>query len=200
MMCKLIRFLCLSLVVVPGINMAQPMVVLGGGQKAQECFMNAEMAAQNLPGVGRTLLEPCTYTLEYSTINMQDRAATLANRGIVYAALNNYDAAMADYNAAIKIRPSAPEFYINRGNSFFMIREFASAMEDYELSLELGLKQAHFAHYNMGMVYERLGNDSAAEAAYAQAVAIQPDWVMANDKLAMIRQRLAEDAASAAQQ
>jgi len=196
-----LRYLQLfALFVLPCFVQAQPMVVIGGGQKAQECFMNAEMASRNLPGVGRTLLEPCTYTLEYSIINMKDRAATLANRGIVFAALNNYDAAMADYNAAIKIRPSTPEFYINRGNSLFMIREFAKAMEDYELSLELGLKQVHFAHYNMGMVYERLGNDKAAEAAYAQASAYEPDWVLANDKLLMIKQRLAEDAAGAGQQ
>ena len=178
----------------PAVPQAQPMVVLGGGQKAQECFMNAEMAARNLPGVGRSLLEACDYTLKYSNISLQDRAATLANRGIVHAAMNDYDAAMIDYNNAIDIRPDAPEFYINRGNSFFMMREYAQALEDYEESLRLGLKQVHFAHYNMGMVFERLGNDQVAEREYLLALEIEPDWDLPQTRLQIVRARMSEDA------
>lgn len=179
--------------------MAQPMVVLGGGQKAQECFMNAELAARNLPGVGRGLLEPCDYTLEYSKLNLRDRAATYANRGIVHAALEDFDAAMADYEDALSINPSAPEFYVNRGNTLFMLREYASALDDYEMSIELGLKQLHFAHYNMGMVYERLNNDAAAEREYLEALRLDPDWTMAENKLLVVRERMAEEAVSAQQ-
>ena len=183
--------------ILPATLSAQPMVVLGGGQKAQECFMNAEMAARNLPGVGRGLLEACDYTLEFaSKLSMKDRAATLANRGIVHAAMGNFDNAMDDYEAAIAIRPSAPEFYINRGNSFFMLRDYSSALEDYEYSIELGIKQLHFAHYNMGMTFERLGNDIAAEREYLLALELEPAWEMAETKLARVRQRMAEDVAA----
>jgi tetratricopeptide (TPR) repeat protein len=170
------------------------MMVLGGGQKAQECYMNAEMAASNLPGVGRSLLEACDYTLEYAgRLSIKDRAATLANRGIVHAALNNYDEAMNDYNMAIEMRPSTPEFFINRGNSYFMMRNYAEALNDYESSLGFGLKQLHFAHYNMGMTYERLGNDLIAQREYQLALEYEPDWSLANKRLQIVQQRLAED-------
>lgn len=189
------RSLAVLFCLLPGFLHAQPMMVLGGGQKAQECFMNAEMAARNLPGVGRSLLDACDYTLEYSKLNIRDRAATFANRGIVYAAMSDFDAAMADYNQAISMRPAEPEFYINRGNSYFMMREYTQALDDYEESLRLGLKQLHFAHYNMGMVYERLGNDQVAEREYQTALDNEPEWPLASNRLQIVRARMAEDAA-----
>jgi len=189
-----LRILFVMGCLVPTVLHAQAMVVLGGGQKAQECYMNAEMAARNLPGVGRSLLEACDYTLEFSNrLTLEDRAATLANRGIVHAAISNFDEAMADYNAAIAMRPSAPEFYINRGNSYFMMRDYTRALNDYEESLKLGLKQLHFAHYNMGMTFERLGNDPVAEREYLLALEYEPGWFMASDRLQIVRHRMSED-------
>lgn len=179
---------------------AQPMVVLGGGQKAQQCFMNAELAAQNLPGIGKNMLEPCDYTLEFSKLGKQDRAATFANRGIIHAAVNDFDAAMADYEAAIAMSSTAPEFYINRGNAFFMMREYANALDDYELSIELGIRQLHFVHYNMGMVFERLGNDEVAEKEYLLALEFSPGWKLAEDKLSIVRARIAEEAVPSQQE
>ena len=196
-----LRILCTFICLVPGMLFAQAMVVLGGGQKAQECYMNAEMAARNLPGVGKGLLDACDYTLEYSNrLTLEDRAATLANRGIVHAAMSNFDLAMDDYNTAIGMRPSAPEFYINRGNSFFMMREYTQALDDYDESLRLGLKQEHFAHYNMGMVFERLGNDEVAEREYQLVLELEPEWTLARNRLLVVQARMQEDAVRAAQE
>ena len=189
-----LRIICVICCCMPGVLFAQAMMVFGGGQKAQECYMNAEMAARNLPGVGRSLLEACDYTLEFSSrLSLEDRAATLANRGIVYAALNDFDAAMVDYNQAISMRPTTPEFFINRGNSYFMMRNYAEALNDYESSLGFGLKQLHFAHYNMGMTYERLGNDVIAQREYQLALEYEPGWPLASNRLQIIQERLAED-------
>jgi len=175
--------------------MAQPMVVFGGGQKAQDCFINAGIAAGDMPGVGKSLLEPCDYALEYLSLGLRDRAATLGNRGIIHAALSDFDAALADYDTAIALRPGIPEFYNNRGNSLFMTREYARALDDYRLSLELGIEQRHFVHFNMGLTFERLGDDAAAEQAYLQALEYDSGWAKAEEKLVLLRQRMAESAA-----
>ncbi|MGD8340007.1 MAG: tetratricopeptide repeat protein [Gammaproteobacteria bacterium] len=174
---------------------AQPMVVLGGGQKAQDCFTNAEIAAGDVPVSSRSLLEPCDYALEHLAMSPRDTAATLANRGIVHAALSDFDAALSDYEAAIELGPSTPEFYINRGNSFFMLREYGKALDDYDLSLELGIEQRHFAYFNKGLTLERLGNDPAAEQAYLQALESLAGWTKPEEKLDRVRQRMAEAAA-----
>jgi len=175
---KITQCFALAVMLIPAQGFSQAMMVFGGGEKAQECYMNAEIAARNLPGLSMNLLEPCDYTLEYTNLDLRDRAATFANRGIVHAALKDYEAAMSDYDTAIAIRPSAPEFYLNRGNSFFMIRDYESALDDYEVSLELGIKQLHFLHYNMGMVLERMGNDKAAENQCLQALEFDSSWDM----------------------
>jgi len=184
----LIAFFCL---LSPAI-IAQPISVLGGGQKAQECFMNAEIAAQNLVEIGKDLLESCDYALMYSNLSLKDQAATYANRGIVHAAMNDFDSAMDDYEAAIKMKPLSPEFYVNRGNSYFMTRDYAKALDDYELSIKMGIRQLHFVHYNMGMVFEKLGSEESAESEYQLAMEINPGWDLPETRLVMMKQRMAE--------
>ncbi len=166
------------------------MMVMGGNQKAQQCFMNAELAAQSRASIGNSLLEPCDYSLEYGSLSFRDRSATFANRGIVHAALGKFDEAMKDYDDAMAIRPGAPENYINRGNAFFLQREYANALDDYEKSLRLGLKQQQAAHYNMGLTFERLGDDVAAEREYLRARDLDEDWALPVSRLEIVRERL----------
>jgi tetratricopeptide (TPR) repeat protein len=191
------RFLLSLSLLWPSALLAQPMVVFGGGEKAQECFVNAGIAAGDLPGISESLLEPCNYTLEYLSLGLKDRAATLANRGIVHAALSDFIAALDDHNAAIALEPSMPELYNNRGNSFFMTREYGKALDDYSLSLELGIEQRHFAYFNMGLTFERLGDDLAAEQAYLQALEFNANWEIPEARLVLLRQRMAEAATAA---
>jgi tetratricopeptide (TPR) repeat protein len=170
---------------------AQPLSVIGGNEKAQECFNYAEMAARNFTGISRSLLKPCDYALDYADLNLRDRAATFANRGIIYAGLGNYEAAMSDYDTAIALTPKSPESYVNRGNAFFMMRDFMMAMDDYEHSMDLGIRQLHLVHYNMGMVYEIQGNDETALRHYEKALELNPGWELPRNRMENVRQRMA---------
>jgi tetratricopeptide (TPR) repeat protein len=170
---------------------AQPLSVIGGNEKAQECFNNAEMAARNFTGISRSLLKPCDYALDYADLNLRDRAATFANRGIIYAGLGNYEAAMSDYDTAIALTPKSPESYVNRGNAFFMMRDFMMAMDDYEHSMDLGIRQLHLVHYNMGMAYEIQGNDETALRHYEKALELNPGWELPRNRMENVRQRMA---------
>jgi tetratricopeptide (TPR) repeat protein len=76
-----------------------------------------------------------------------------------------------------------------------MTHEYGKALDDYNLSLELGIEQRHFAHFNIGMTYERLGDDPAAERAYSQALEFDSSWKLPEDALISLRQRMAEAAA-----
>ena len=170
---------------------AQPLSVIGGNEKAQECLNYAEMAARNFTGISRSLLKPCDYALDYADLNLRDRAATFANRGIIYAGLGNYEAAMSDYDTAIALTPKSPESYVNRGNAFFMMRDFMMAMDDYEHSMDLGIRQLHLVHYNMGMVYEIQGNDETALRHYEKALELNPGWELPRNRMENVRQRMA---------
>jgi len=69
------------------------------------------------------------------------------------------------------------------------------ALQDYERSIALGINQLHFVHYNMGMTYEKLGNDPIAEQEFLEALSLEPGWALAENRLARLRQRVAGEAA-----
>ena len=175
--------------------LAQALTVMGGDAWANSCYENAEYATNNSPLASRSLLEPCDSSLEYGTLSLADRAATFANRGIIQAATKNISAAMADYEKAVSISPEKPEIYVNRGNAYFLNMDYAIALADYEHSLELGIRQIHFVRYNMGMAYEKLGNDDVAESQFRKALEIEPGWELVEERLDRLLQRRAEDAA-----
>ena len=158
----------------PNVSFAQALTVLGGDAWGLECFNNAEYVAKNMPVITRTLLEPCDSALDYGTLSLSDRAATYSNRGIIHAANKDIDSAMADYAKAIGVRPEAPEIYVNRGNAYFLNRDYIMALDDYENSIELGIRQLHFVRYNMGMTFEKIGNDEEAENQLRIALELEP--------------------------
>jgi tetratricopeptide (TPR) repeat protein len=83
--------------------------VLGSGY-ARSCFEAAEK-----PRPLREALRACDSALLDDSLAADDRAATLVNRGIVQMQARQIDAAIADYDAAIKLRPQTAEAYINKG-------------------------------------------------------------------------------------
>lgn len=174
---------------------AQALYVFGGDSKAQACYDNAEYAAKNFPVISRSLLEPCDYSLEYGTLSLADRAATYSNRGIIRAANEDIKSAMADYAKAIAISPNTAEIYVNRGNAWFVERDFTRALEDYERSVELGIRQLQIVRYNMGMAFENIGNLDVAEQQFRMALELQPDWELVQDRLLRLQEKQAVKAA-----
>lgn len=144
------------------------------------------------PIVSRALLEPCDSALDYGTLSLADRAATYSNRGIIRAASKEITQAMLDYEKAMSIRPETPEIYVNRGNAYFLNRDYAMALEDYEASLALGINQLHFVRYNMGMTYDNLGNLDLAEEQLKLALMIEPGWDLAEERLERVLEKRKE--------
>tara|TARA_R110000772_G_scaffold29712_6_gene74129 strand:+ start:556 stop:1155 length:600 start_codon:yes stop_codon:yes gene_type:complete len=154
--------------------------VIGGGEKARECFVNARTVSANPELANSRMLEPCTYFITYiDSAEKNIRAATYTNRGVIRVALNNYAAAFSDFNIAMNLLPDTPQIYVNRGNAFYQSGNYPMALEDYSRALELGIAEAHVVHLNLGKTYERLGNRNLAEQSYRQAVDLMPTNVEA---------------------
>ena len=161
---------------------AQAMTVFGGSGMARDCFMSAKMAS-TLTVMTRGSLDACDYVLEHGEMSVRDRAATYVNRGIIKAALEDYEDAIKDYETAIKMKPEFAETYVNRGNVFFMGHAYGRAIDDYSKAVELKLDKLYIAHLNRGMAYERIGDRANAESDYRRALELYPDWKLARDKL-----------------
>ena len=103
---------------------------------------------------------------------------------------------MSDYAKAMTFRPESAEIYVNRGNAYFLEKDFAMALADYEESIALGLRELEIVRYNMGMAYEQLGNYRQAESEFRAALEQQPGWELVEKRLARnleIQRRRAEE-------
>ncbi|GHA19951.1 hypothetical protein GCM10008090_32180 [Arenicella chitinivorans] len=154
---------------------AQTSSLIGGSGFANACYQNSQRATQTL-GVARQSLEPCNRAINDAALPKADMIASLVNRGIIHAALQDYVAAAKDYNRALELDETLGEAYINRGNLWFLAQRFDAAISDYDSALRYGVVNEHVAYLNRGMALEQLGQREAARASYQQALEIIPQW------------------------
>lgn len=179
---------------------AQPMmehlVVVGGGTYGAECYEASSAALQF--GVGdRDGVLSCTRALEHGDLAQSFRTAVLVNRGIIYAAMGDYERAASDYQRAENMNDQIPEIFINKGNLAFSTARYGDAIEAYSRAMELNMRDPHVGYLNRGFAYERLGNLESALADYRRALELAPGWNFVEQKIEAIQQRLMELAAAA---
>jgi tetratricopeptide (TPR) repeat protein len=160
---------------------AQSVTVLSGGGDARACSFAAELSVRLDPA--RSDLDACNRALEHDSLTRHDRAATFVNRGILLAGLDKYQDALNDYNEALEIQPGLPQAWVGKGNLYFLAERFNEAIDAYDTALELNLPERHAAYFNLGLVYEKMGDDAMAVQSYNRALEFVPDWAPARDKL-----------------
>jgi len=146
-------------------------VVAFGNTDAELCYNAAEMAKATA-----TSRDHCDAALKDRTLTKKDRVATLINRGILLNHERDYTAALADFEAALELDPSASAAYVNRGNTYFYSRQFDLAIEDYSVSLQMNPRNPHLAHFNRGLVNEAKREEELAFADFLRANELRPDW------------------------
>lgn len=155
---------------------AQMAVTTIGETDAGGCYENANNALTSDTS-------PCDRALKNPTTTRADRLKTLVNRGVIHNRNGAIQAALDDFSAALEIDGQAAEAYLNRGNSFFLVGRLDDALNDYERSLELDVKEPWAAWYNIGLVHDVQENEEEARKAYAMALTLNPDFILAQQKL-----------------
>jgi tetratricopeptide (TPR) repeat protein len=116
------------------------MDVMTNDSGAKACYRAAGIAAR-IHYTSVKELANCNNALDKSAMSVRDRAATLTNRGIIYMALNDYDNAIQDFNATIKLKPELGEVHVNIGNVYFLGQEYDKAIEEYTSAIEKKIHQ-----------------------------------------------------------
>jgi tetratricopeptide (TPR) repeat protein len=155
--------------------------VLGNGA-AHSCYQYAEFGGSSSDSV-----TTCDFALEQTTLAVKDRAATFVNRGILRARRNEPENALADYDHGIALNPSLGEAYVDRGAIMIVLKRYDDALADLDKGISLGANLPQIAYYDRAIVDEALGNIRAAYEDYKKAAEIQPDFILATDKLARFR-------------
>jgi tetratricopeptide (TPR) repeat protein len=164
---------------------AQAVTIISNNSAARDCYTSAA-AASVRPHASQEDLATCTRALEYENLNRTDKARTLINRGIVESALEKYQGALADYNAASALVPDMPEAYVSRGNLWFLAEKYDRAISEYTAAMKMDFQRAYIAYYNRGLVYEKQGNREAAIGDYLQALKLLPEFKLAKERLEIV--------------
>jgi|CZKC01.1.fsa_nt_gi tetratricopeptide (TPR) repeat protein len=77
----------------------------------------------------------CTKAIESGLLNSLDLSTTYANRGLAYADRADREHALADFDAAIRIKPDNGQALVARGNFYRFLGEETKAHADYNAAI-----------------------------------------------------------------
>lgn len=122
--------------------------------------------------------------------NVLGKSANLAsyhlNRAAAYTGIKNLDAALADYDAVIKLDPGKVAAYLGRAILREQKSDFGGAVADCTEHIKRQPKSLE-CHLTRGYAYNKLGRTADAIADYKLAMAIDPSNSIARDNLAILQ-------------
>lgn len=104
---------------------------LAGGCRAQsQLVIDDEQCEQNVASHPDIALPHCTALVESGQLSQENLALALILRGSAYRNMGDYDRAIQDFNAAIRIKPGIPNAFNNRGITY----DYKGGILDAEIS------------------------------------------------------------------
>jgi len=165
--------------VAPISALAQP-----GGDKARELMQRGQ--AREASGAHDEALVDLTQAIEMRILPAIEQGRALFDRGLILDAQGRLNEALGDYTAALKLTPRFTPALNNRANVYRRQNRLADARADYLASLAAGNPQPEYSWYGLGAVAEAEGDVATARQNYARAVAANPAYKLAADRLAAL--------------
>ncbi|MGQ0484171.1 MAG: SPOR domain-containing protein [Hyphomicrobiales bacterium] len=148
-------------------------------------LLNRALAYQHL-GQDEEALDDYTAALRLDAMSAQLRAMALYNRGLSQQKLKRATLAIEDYTSALFLDSSLSHAYYGRGNVLRDSGQYLFALSDYEKALRYKHPDAARVHYGEALTYEALKRHNQARAALELALAANPQFTPARQKLAML--------------
>ena len=101
------------------------------------------------------------------------------NRGNMLSALEQFERALASYDAAINAKSNYAEAYSNRGLAFAGLKQWQAALASLDRAIAIKPDLAE-AHSNRGNVLMELEQPDAALASFDRAIALKADYTEAH--------------------
>ena len=156
-----------------------------GNPDADDCYR-----ATMLPDLtAHASISSCNTALNTRRVTRRERASILVNRGILYNHMGEYDAALEDFDEALRLIADFPEAYINRGNAYFYTGQIGRAIADYNRAIQRKSAKRHTAYYNRGLVNESRKQPDRAFEDFVRANELKPDWIPAAGRVEHYRKQ-----------
>jgi tetratricopeptide (TPR) repeat protein/Zn-dependent protease len=120
----------------------------------------------------RHAVAACTEAIEQIRNNDSALAAAYLHRGLAYAALGEYEEAVADQSQAVQLS-GHPATYLARGNAYLRWGKLDQAIEDFSSAIQLD-PNSSAALAARGAIHSRRGDYGQAIADCTRALAIDP--------------------------
>ena len=140
--------------------------------------------AEELLGLADPAMRDFTATLDANALPAGERAQALLQRGFLRDGLGQLDEAAKDYTAVIALKgESLATAFNNRANVYRRQSRFAEARRDYQAALSASGGKPQYSWYGLGQIAEAQSDQAAARRFYAKAVAVDPHYALASERL-----------------
>ena len=136
-----------------------------------------------------TIIKGCSQIIDAGNAGKDALAVAFFNRGNAYGDSGDNDRSIADYTAAIKLKPDYVDSYFNRGLSYREKKDFDSAIADFNRVLKINPDYAK-AYYARAGAYEGKGDLKQALADYKDALRLAPGNQAVLKKISEVAQKL----------
>jgi tetratricopeptide (TPR) repeat protein len=145
-------------------------VVVIGSDAGYQCYLSARFNLDPAQGI-----DACNHAL-LAPLSRLERAGTHVNRGVMEAALEQEDKALADFDLAIAENPGLGDGYLNRGAMLVNLKRYGEARDDILHGIALGPTMPEVGYYDLGVVEQALGRNEDALANFRKALTLSPDF------------------------
>jgi tetratricopeptide (TPR) repeat protein len=149
-------------------------------------LLNRGLAYQQL-SEHQEAIDDYTAALQLDAMSAEMRATALYNRGLSQQKLPNLSAAVEDYTSALFLDPTFAHAYYGRGNALRESGQFLFALSDYEKATRYHHPNAAQVYYAEALTYESLKRPNEERKSLERAVAANPRFKQAVDKLATLQ-------------
>ncbi|MDB4614450.1 tetratricopeptide repeat protein [bacterium] len=123
---------------------------------------------------------PLDSAVERFSIEIERRPSAEAfhQRGIAYAAIEDYERSIEDYSKTIELKPQYAGAYVNRGNCYRAMKNQKKALSDFSAALTLDEKN-FVAYNNRALVYTSMREFDKAMGDLDKAVSLSKEYAEA---------------------
>jgi tetratricopeptide (TPR) repeat protein len=180
------------------LDMADKALAAGGlsSHDTARILVSRGLARETL-GQRDDALADFTTAISSNALERGELARALYDRGVTLDELNRTEDAIGDYTGALRLDPTLAAALNNRGNAYRRLGRLAEARRDYEASIAAGNPHPEYSDYGMGQIAETLAQPSAARAYYRAALAANPQFALAADRLTALGVGTVADPANA---
>ena len=143
--------------------------------------------AQELLGATDAAVTDFTQALASNGLPPEERAQAFLQRGFLRDGLGQLEPATADYSAVIAMKgDSLATALNNRANIYRRQNRLMEARRDYLAALAAGGGKPQYSYYGLGQIAEALHDTLTARNSYTRALAADPDYSLASERLAAL--------------